>query len=102
MSKNNSSPVFDANQERITANRPLSASPQSAKLKYWPDGEYYEGSYLNDERSGIGTYTWPNGDKFIGEWARDMRNGEGIFYNKKGEVIAKGSWKNDELVSVSK
>ncbi|QSE96477.1 MORN repeat-containing protein [Fulvivirga lutea] len=69
---------------------------------FWPDGEYYEGSYVNDERSGIGTYSWPNGDRFKGEWAGDMRNGQGVFYNKEGEVIAKGIWKNDELVTVVK
>ncbi|MEQ8926132.1 MAG: hypothetical protein RLO81_09990 [Fulvivirga sp.] len=69
---------------------------------YWPDGEHYEGSYVNDQRSGIGTYTWPNGDRFKGEWSGDMRNGQGVFYNKEGEVIAKGIWKNDELVTVEK
>ncbi len=69
---------------------------------YWPDGEYYQGEYRNDTRTGQGTYYWPSGEKFIGEWENDERNGEGKFYNAEGEVIAKGIWKDDELVEVEK
>lgn len=69
---------------------------------YWPDGQYYVGGYKDDSRHGIGSYFWPNGEKFVGEWANDQRNGEGTFYGKEGEVMARGSWENDELVEVEK
>lgn len=69
---------------------------------YWPDGEYYVGNYQNDIRNGRGTYYWPSGEKYIGEWHNDKRNGEGVFYGEDGEVIARGIWKNDELVNVDK
>ena len=69
---------------------------------YWPDGEYYVGNYHNDIRHGQGTYYWPSGEKYIGEWRNDKRNGEGVFYGEDGSIVAKGTWKNDELVNVEK
>lgn len=69
---------------------------------YWPDGEYYIGEYSEDQRSGKGTYYWANGEKFTGQWADDQRNGKGTFYGKEGEIIAQGTWKDDELVNVEK
>ena len=67
---------------------------------YWPDGQYYEGRYKDDKRHGLGTYHWTNGEKFIGYWENDQRNGEGTFYGEEGEILAKGTWKDDELVKV--
>lgn len=69
---------------------------------FWPDGEVYDGEYLNDKRHGLGTYLWPNGEKYYGQWANDQRSGKGVFYGKEGDIIAKGIWKNDELVEVDK
>ena len=69
---------------------------------YWPDGQYYDGQYKEDKRHGLGTYYWPNGQKFTGYWENDERNGEGTFYGEEGEVVAKGIWKDDELVKREK
>jgi len=69
---------------------------------YWFDGQIYKGGYFEDKRNGIGTYSWPNGDTFIGKWANDKRNGEGTFYNKDGEIVATGLWKDDNLINVKK
>lgn len=69
---------------------------------YWPDGEFYEGSYQNDIRHGQGTYHWPTGEKYTGEWRNDQRNGEGTFFGVEGEIVAKGTWKNDEFVKDKK
>ena len=69
---------------------------------YWPDGQYYKGQYEDDKRHGLGTYHWPNGERFKGQWQNDQRNGEGTFFDDKGEVVAKGIWRDDELVKVDK
>ena len=69
---------------------------------YWPDGEKYEGAYLNDKRDGFGTYYWPNGEMYRGQWKEDYRSGKGVFFGADGEVIAKGIWKQDELIEVNK
>jgi len=66
---------------------------------YWSDGEYYVGEYENDQRNGEGTYYWPNGEKYVGNWKDDKRYGQGEFYAKDGSIIAKGTWKDDKLVS---
>ena len=69
---------------------------------YWPDGEKYEGAYLNDKRDGFGTYYWQNGEMYRGQWKEDYRSGKGVFFGADGEVIAKGIWKQDELIEVNK
>ena len=65
---------------------------------YWKDGAYYEGEFVEDRREGQGSYHFPSGEYFVGEWSDDVRNGRGTFYGKKGKVIAKGVWEDDELV----
>lgn len=65
---------------------------------YWQDGAYYEGAYEADKRSGQGTYHFPSGELYVGGWKNDLRDGKGIFYDKKGKVIAKGIWREDELI----
>ena len=69
---------------------------------YWPDGQYYEGAYADDTRSGQGTYYWPNGERYTGTWKADKRNGQGTFYDSKGEIMTKGIWEDDKLVSEKK
>ena len=64
----------------------------------WKDGAYYEGEYLNNQRHGEGTYQFPDGSKYVGGWANDLRDGEGVFYDKKGKEMARGLWRQDELV----
>lgn len=65
---------------------------------YWPDGQYYVGHYENDHRNGNGSYFWPNGEKYVGDWENDRRSGEGVFYSETDQVVAQGTWKDDELV----
>jgi len=37
----------------------------------------YEGEWLEDKKSGNGTFTWKDGSKYVGEWKNDLRNGFG-------------------------
>ena len=64
---------------------------------FWTDGARYEGGYQRDQRHGTGSYKFPDGSKYVGEWERDVRHGKGKFYNKKGELVTEGVWRNDEL-----
>lgn len=64
----------------------------------WSDGARYEGEYVNDHRSGTGTYYFPDGGVYNGGWKNDLRDGEGVFKNAKGKVVARGMWREDELV----
>lgn len=65
----------------------------------WADGESYEGHFSNDRRNGQGTYYWKNGDVYTGEWLDDRRNGLGELRNAEGKVIARGTWKDDQLIT---
>lgn len=40
-----------------------------------PQGDRYEGQWLNDREHGQGTYTFAEGNKYAGEWRDGVRNG---------------------------
>jgi hypothetical protein len=69
---------------------------------HWPDHEYYKGSFQLGDRHGHGNYYWPDGEMFSGEWDQDQRNGKGVFYGKDGKIMAKGTWKSNELLRAKK
>jgi hypothetical protein len=48
------------------------------KAYTWPNGDRYEGYWLNDKQNGKGSYTWPNGNRYEGDWVNGERNGKGI------------------------
>jgi hypothetical protein len=48
-------------------------------------GDWYQGDYLNDQRSGRGTYYWLNGDVYSGDWFENQRTGFGSFYYNNGD-----------------
>jgi hypothetical protein len=62
------------------------------------NGDRYEGQWKNDRFNGKGVYTWKNGDRFEGYFRDAQRNGKGKLFNKQGELLKEGEWKNDELV----
>ena len=64
----------------------------------WISGERYEGSYVQDKRSGQGSYYWANGEKYEGEWENDQRSGIGTLYDKDNNIKLKGMWKNGDLI----
>ena len=34
----------------------------------FPDGNEYDGDFVNDQYHGIGIYTWPDGTKYTGDF----------------------------------
>ena len=51
---------------------------------YFKSGGFYNGTWLNDERSGQGERLYSNGDKYSGEWKDDNLNGQGVYIFKSG------------------
>ena len=45
----------------------------------WPDGRKYDGNYVDDLKSGVGTFYWPGPDKrkYEGHWLKGKQDGEG-------------------------
>ena len=60
----------------------------------YPNGDVYEGDFLDGIREGRGVYRYgSNGDKYDGEWRQNRKHGIGkMSYNGKGEY--QGYWEN--------
>jgi hypothetical protein len=59
----------------------------------YPDGEIYEGDFVEGIRKGKGTYRYKDGDVYTGEWKDNVKHGYGtLTYAKQGEY--KGFWEN--------
>ena len=63
----------------------------------WANGSKYVGEYKDDKMHGQGTYTWEDGIKDVGEFRNDMLNGFAIRYDKNGNILKEGIWKDDEF-----
>ena len=62
----------------------------------FPNGDIYEGDYIDDVREGFGVLTKPNGDVYEANWVNDEKNGEGVYiHNGRKEKV---KFKNDKIV----
>ncbi|PRP87213.1 hypothetical protein PROFUN_01475 [Planoprotostelium fungivorum] len=53
----------------------------------WMTGSSYRGQWKEDQRSGKGERVWPNGNKYIGEYANHKRHGKGEFTFTNGSIF---------------
>ena len=60
-------------------------------------GDVYEGDFLNDARTGNGTYTWANGEKYAGSFVNGILEGTGTYYFLGGAVYT-GAFSNGSIV----
>lgn len=79
----------------IHTSRHKSDGLKYASVKY-PNGDKYEGYWLNNLKHGHGVYYWHDGHVYTGNWAYDNRNGRGelLWANKKQYV---GNWKDNRF-----
>ncbi len=47
-------------------------------------GGYYNGTWVDEKKSGQGERLFSNGDKYSGEWKDDSFNGQGVYIFKSG------------------
>jgi len=40
---------------------------------------YLPGMWVDNERSGQGTYIYANGDSYEGEWRKNQKHGDGVY-----------------------
>ena len=71
-------------------------------IKIWPNGDRYEGRFVEDRKDGVGTYSWgPNGpwagERYQGDFRADKREGFGIYTGPSGDKYV-GEWANDAIV----
>ncbi len=49
------------------------------------NGDIYEGSYANGQRSGSGVYKWKvTGARYIGEYSKNLKHGQGTMVYPDG------------------
>ena len=63
----------------------------------WSNGAKYVGEYKDGKRHGQGAYTWADGRKDVGEFRNDLLNGFAIRYDRNGNILKEGIWKDDEF-----
>ena len=74
---------------------------RDGKMEGWgkitfPDGEEYEGEWLNGMKHGRGRVIFANGEEYIGQWDRNRREGLGSYTFPDGEKYV-GRWHNDQM-----
>ena len=65
----------------------------------YPNGDIYQGKWLNNQRHGEGTMTYEGntslrGDMYDGEWSQNLRHGWGIYSWSDGNVY-EGNWEDN-------
>lgn len=59
----------------------------------YPNGDVYDGLWLDGMRHGKGALTCVLGDSYIGEWANDHPQGLGEMSYRSGQLY-NGNWEN--------
>ena len=61
---------------------------------HYDDGDIYDGDWNEDTREGYGEMVFAGGLKYKGQFKCDALNGKGVLYDKDGQEIYSGIWKN--------
>ncbi|CAH3105220.1 unnamed protein product [Porites lobata] len=59
------------------------------------NGAKYKGFYDEGKKSGHGTFEYPDGSKYEGKWEDNERNGQGMYLYINGDVY-EGEWKDNK------
>ncbi|MFZ9955185.1 MAG: hypothetical protein ACO3E1_03590 [Flavobacteriales bacterium] len=77
----------------------LNGKPHGPGTYLFVSGDKYIGSFFQGKRSGFGTYIWIKGGKYAGNWKDDKRDGYGKFY-WLGTAQYSGTWAADQIVTM--
>jgi len=69
-------------------------------VKTWPNGDRFEGEFVEDRKEGVGKYSWGlgpwQGESYEGAYRNDGRHGYGTYRWATGDVYI-GPWENDAV-----
>ena len=60
----------------------------------------FEGSFIDNKKTGFGTFYYKNGARFEGTYQNNKKNGIGRMISPEGKVVLSGKWKNDQPPSL--
>lgn len=63
-------------------------------IQVWKGGVWYEGTWENDEMTGMGRVVKPGKERYEGEWRGNKANGYGCYYGLDGLTYI-GDWENN-------
>lgn len=66
----------------------------------YPNGDIYEGDFVEAKRQGYGIYYYVNGDRYEGEFANHQFQGKGSVYYKSGSIL-NGIWAGGQFLRKS-
>lgn len=69
------------------------------RFEAYPNGSYYQGTFENDLRDGIGVYEFPDGLYYSGGWRLGKRYGSGIATDVQNNKFVLTYDRNGKLVS---
>ena len=79
-------------EAETAASECVSGNCVNGKGKYLdPDGNIYEGNFVNGKFEGQGTLRYKNGDVYIGQFSNNVRNGKGTI-KYANRLIYDGNW----------
>jgi hypothetical protein len=88
---------FESGQPANRIEGELRDGKLSRGIAIYPNGDRYDGEFLDGRRNGRGVYTSANGDRYEGEWRDDRRNGRGVYNSANGNRY-EGEWRDGELL----
>ena len=53
----------------------------------YADGSYYEGTWHDHKKNGLGVYTKANGESYNGQFINGLKEGQGVFKTKGGSYL---------------
>jgi hypothetical protein len=60
----------------------------------YPNGNLYDGDYVDGKNCGEGKFTFSEGDAYEGDWKDNMHHGEGKYIYGRGGIYD-GEWPNE-------
>jgi hypothetical protein len=59
---------------------------ETGRCLFFPQGDWHEGEYADNNRHGHGRYQWKDGRVYEGNYAHDLRDGQGMFTFRSKDV----------------
>ena len=56
----------------------------------------YEGNWVDDKKTGFGTYTWPNRAKYVGGFSNDQMTGQSSRLEYGNGSVYSGEFKDNK------